>query len=321
MNELVSILIPTYNRADVIEATVRSALSQTWSEIEVVVVDNCSTDDTWACLERLAKRDARIRIHRNDDNIGPVRNWLACVERARGRYAKILWSDDLIAPTFVERCMPFLRDAEVGFVYTAAVTFSGETPQEGGTTSFQLAGARDTVMPAARFIEGVFTDGDFPFSPGCALFRLDDLRANLWRDVPNHVGSDFSKHAIGNDLLAFLLTAHRYRSVALVGEPLSFFRDHCGSISVVAGQGRLLYHYDLVKAYFAASFLHDNRLRRKLNARIKLHLMRFGPAPYGMKTVEDFYPVRGCGHVSPLELCRAIGDLAARGLRRRMSRA
>ena len=315
--ELVSILIPAFNRADVIEQTVRSALAQTGADVEAVVVDNASTDATWSVLQRLAAEDARVRVFRNDSNIGPVRNWLACLSHARGRYAKILWSDDLIAPDFLARCLPFRRDPQVGFVYSAAVLFGGERPQAGDPVRFQLEGARDVTMPSRRFIEGIFSDGPFPFSPGCALFRTDDLVRNLRLDIPNRQGSDFGRHAIGNDLLAFLLTAHDYPRVVLVGEPLSYFREHAGSISVAAGRGRLIHHYDLVKAFFAATVLKDRRLKRKLNAHIFMHLKRFGPGPYGMSSVRDFYPAGADGRVG----AGALAGVAWRAALRRLGRA
>jgi len=314
--ELVSILIPAYNRADVIEQTVRSALAQREADIEVVVVDNASTDGTWDILRRLAAEDARVRVFRNDENIGPVRNWLACVARARGSYAKILWSDDLISPDFLARCLPRLRDPRVGFVYTAALMFSGAAPQEGCEVQYQLEGVRDVELPSRRFIEGVFSDGPFPFSPGCALFRSADLARNLWRDIPNRHGSDFSMHAIGNDLLLFLLTAQQYPAVVCVGEPLSQFREHAGSISVTAGHGRLIYHYDLAKAFFAAKVLKDRRLERLLNAHIFMHLRRFGPAPYGMTSVADFSPDgTGAGFGAG-----ALSAWAWSGMRRKVAR-
>ncbi len=290
MSDLVSILIPTYNRASVIERTVRSALAQTYPNIEVVVVDNASTDGTWERLQQFASDDARVRISRNETNLGPVANWLACAAAAQGRYAKILWSDDMIAPTFVERCLPFLRDEGVAFAYSATLVFSGETPQEGGVEMYRAYGPGDVVIGSREFIDGVMTDGDYPVSPGCALFRTEDLRRNLWLQVPNRHGSDFSMHAIGNDLLLFLLTAGQRKSVAVIGEILSFFRSHNQSISVIAGMGRVIYHYDLAKAYFCAEVLKDRRVERRLNARIFLHLRRFGLAPYGIKRVEDFYP-------------------------------
>jgi len=288
IKNLVSILIPVYNRAPLIEETVRSALAQTYTNIEIIIVDNASTDGTWHILESLARDDRRIRIYRNETNIGPVRNWITCVERATGEYSKILWSDDLMAPSFLERCIPYIRDPDVGFVYSAARFFESENDLASGQVVFNKSGTG--VFPSSVFIEGTISDADFPCSPGCALFRSGDLKNNLWLDVPNHLGSDFSMHAIGNDLLIFLLTAKVYKNYAVIAEPLSYFRVHQGSISVAEGAGRIVYHYDIVKAYFVNAQLMDVRYQKRLNARIFLHLRRYGDAPYGIRKVQDFYP-------------------------------
>lgn len=71
MNNLVSILIPVYNRENLIEETVQSALNQTYKNIEIIVVDNQSTDNTWEILQKLASQDERIKIFQNNTNIRP----------------------------------------------------------------------------------------------------------------------------------------------------------------------------------------------------------------------------------------------------------
>ena len=86
----VSVLIPVYNRQNLIETTVKSALDQTYQNTEIVIVDNKSTDNTWKILQALAQTDDRVKIYQNETNIGPVRNWLRCINEATGEYAKIL---------------------------------------------------------------------------------------------------------------------------------------------------------------------------------------------------------------------------------------
>jgi len=302
MNDLVSILIPVYNRQKFIGDSIRSALAQTHSALEVIVVDNASTDATWSVIQEMSKSEPRLKAFRNATNIGPVRNWIECARHAKGTYAKILWSDDLIAPTFVERCLPYLKNSDTAFVYSAALVFQGNVPTDGGTVSYQKYGLKDTVISSKAFIDGVLQDGNFPFSPGCAIFRTEELRANLWKDVPNCHSSDFSMHAIGNDLLLFLLTAQQHPSVVVVGEMLSFFRAHVGSISEAAGKGRLFFHYDLVKAYFCARFFANSSTQQRFNSRLKIHLTRFKPAPYGIRTYKDFYEPGSAGNISYLHV-------------------
>jgi len=71
----VSILIPVFNRKDYIAECIQSALDQTFTDFEVVVVDNASEDGTWEICQQFAANDQRVRIFQNDTNIGPVRNW------------------------------------------------------------------------------------------------------------------------------------------------------------------------------------------------------------------------------------------------------
>jgi len=282
---LVSILIPVYNRENLIEETVRSALSQTYTNIEIIIVDNKSTDKTWKVLENLALEDKRIKIFQNETNIGPVRNWKRCIDEASGEYGKILWSDDLIAPTFLEKTVPYLSDKDVGFVFTGTEIFIDGTNEK---SSHYFIGESGTYE-SEKYINGVLFKGGYPVSPGCALFRLDDLKKNLLVDIPNKVESDFSMHAIGNDLLIFLLTANQYSKFAFVNEKLSFFRAHDGSISIKSDDRKLPLHYVLASAYFVENFRND--LVKKLNSKIYIQLFRYKKSAslYMMYNISDFY--------------------------------
>jgi glycosyltransferase involved in cell wall biosynthesis len=91
-----SVAIPVYNGRDLVSRAVESALAQNISGLEIVVIDNCSTDGTWAVLERY--RDPRLRRLRNDVNIGLFPNLNRCLQEARGAYLRILCCDDALIP-------------------------------------------------------------------------------------------------------------------------------------------------------------------------------------------------------------------------------
>lgn len=97
----VSICIPVYNTARFIGDAVRSALDQTYQDLELVIVDNASTDSTPEILA--AFDDPRIRRFRNEQNIGAQGNFNRAVSFARGEYLKVLCADDLLYPTCLER--------------------------------------------------------------------------------------------------------------------------------------------------------------------------------------------------------------------------
>lgn len=287
MNKLVSILIPVYNRENLIEETVQSALNQTYKNIEIIVVDNQSTDNTWEVLQKLASQDERIKIFQNETNIGPVRNWKRCIDEANGEYGKILWSDDLIAPEFLEKTVLYLENKDVGFVFTGTEIFVDGTDKK---TSHYFIG-ESGIYESEKYINGVLFDGVYPVSPGCALFRLKDLRSNLLVDIPNKVNSDFAMHAIGNDLLIFLLTAHQYKNFAFVNEKLSFFRAHDGSISVQSNDGKLPLHYNLASAYFVENYRNDLIKKQNVILWNLLRIYKSSSKKFNIYQISDFYTI------------------------------
>src|SRR5664280_1387672 len=187
----VSILIPAFNRQDLVVPCIESALAQTFDDLEVVVVDNQSTDGTWEAIQGCGRLDSRVRAFRNDTNVGPVRNWQRCMEEARAPLAKLLFSDDLIAPTFLEATVPFLEDERIGFVYTA--TEVGDEPGAGVVLYRDPCGT-GTISSSEFRRAAVLNSPNSPVSPGCGLFRLADLRANVVAQLALPCHPDLSSH-------------------------------------------------------------------------------------------------------------------------------
>lgn len=249
---LVSILIPVYNRRSMIEQCVDSALRQTYETVEVVIVDNASSDGTWEACQRLAFHDPRVRVFQNDSNIGPVRNWRRCLTEARGEYAKFLYSDDLLKPRFLELLMPFLRDGKVGLAFCAPEI--GET-ERSGVLTFAWA-MKSGKYESQRFINDALFGGRVSASPCAVLSRLEDLKASLYEQLPSLPWGDFTSHGAGSDLLMLLLTAQRYPLVGFVSDPLVFFRRHSGSITIQNLSHRgLTDYYNQAKVWFCAEYM------------------------------------------------------------------
>jgi glycosyltransferase involved in cell wall biosynthesis len=102
MNQpLVSVLVTSYNRAKYIQFAIESILNQSYQNYEILISDNCSTDDTMEILKKY-EGNSKIRIYRTEKNIGqfPNRNWIASL--ANGKYLKYVDSDDFIYPTGLE---------------------------------------------------------------------------------------------------------------------------------------------------------------------------------------------------------------------------
>ena len=103
MTPAVSVCIPAFQSEAYIAATIRSVRAQTFTDWELVVVDDCSTDDTLKAATAASATDARIRITRNETNLGPAANWNHAVAATKAPFVKLLCSDDTLAPTCLER--------------------------------------------------------------------------------------------------------------------------------------------------------------------------------------------------------------------------
>lgn len=222
----VSILIPVFNREQFIAECIQSALDQTYTDFEVVVVDNASDDGTWEICQQFASRDPRVRVFRNDTNIGPVRNWRRCVEEAKGEFSKILFSDDTLEPGCLAEMVPKLEHSEVALVYCGARI--GKSKEQADIAYSLGEPAR---LSSTRFLNLVLR-GDAPVSPGAILIRTKDLLANLYTDFPTATPRPFDKHGAGPDVMISLLTAENYPCVAHVAAPLVYFRAHAGSFTI-----------------------------------------------------------------------------------------
>lgn len=240
--ELVSILIPVFNRVTIVGETIDSAIKQTYKNIEIIIVDNCSNDGTWELLQKYASKESRIHIFRNNENIGPVRNWKRCIDEAKGEYAKILFSDDLIAENFIEETIKVF-DIQTAFVLSEITVFSN-------IRKIDLSKSKtETVFTTNNYMKDILLSNHYGFygSPSCALFRTNDLKKSLQIDIPNPLNLDFNQFGAGNDLLLFLDTALRYQQIKVINYTTAFFRSHIGSISI---SNKLSVYYDFARYFF-----------------------------------------------------------------------
>lgn len=108
---LVTIGIPTRNRAGLLKRAISSALAQTYTPLELVISDNASSDDTARLCKELGELDKRVRYLRQDLNLGAVGNFEAVLEAALGQYFMWLADDDWLDTDYVSRCTLVLQDS------------------------------------------------------------------------------------------------------------------------------------------------------------------------------------------------------------------
>ena len=109
---LLSICIPTYNRCSFLMKNLHYFLERNSSEIEVVISDNASTDDTYQCVTQLIEERqlSNFRYYRNDVNIGPDANFSKVLELSEGNYSLLLGDDDFLQPDFLNVLLPFIKE-------------------------------------------------------------------------------------------------------------------------------------------------------------------------------------------------------------------
>lgn len=113
----VTIAIPTYNRSNFIAKSITSAINQTFTDIEILIIDNNSSDNTKKVVKSF--KDKRIRYIKNDINIGMMNNWNKCIKMAKGKYVMILGDDDILLPNFVEESLKiFSKYKNIGFTFS-----------------------------------------------------------------------------------------------------------------------------------------------------------------------------------------------------------
>jgi len=249
-NPKVTIVVPVYNRERMIGETIDSALRQTYSNIEIIICDNCSTDSTLKIVENYASLNSNIKIVKNEENLGPVLNWKVGFDSATGDYIKILWSDDLIAETFIADAIAIMDD-ETAFVMSGISTFDSTTKEV--LSEFNFNGKESHTIE--QYLDDIlmFNKNGFPSSPGCALFRALDLRSAFVIDVVNTDNLNFRRYGAGNDLLLFLITAVKYKKIKILPYLGSLYREHKESLSI-SHASELAIYYEWAKCYFVNNY-------------------------------------------------------------------
>lgn len=220
----VSVCIPTYRGAATIAEAIESVLAQSFTDFELIVIDDGSPDDTRAVVQRF--NDPRLVYLRNESNLGPQGNWNRCLYEARGTYFKLLPHDDLLHPLCLERQVAVLeadRDERIALVFTARDVLG-----PGGRVLARRGypgGHEGPVSGAAVMRACVRRGTNLIGEPGAVLFR---------KALADKIGAFDATNPYVIDLdYWFRLLA--YGDAYFCAEPLASFRVSGGSWSVAIG--------------------------------------------------------------------------------------
>jgi glycosyltransferase involved in cell wall biosynthesis len=222
----VSIIVPNYNHARFLRKRMDSILEQSFQDFELILLDDCSTDESRTILEQYTS-DPRVRIEFNSVNSGsPFKQWNKGVRLARGKYVWIAESDDYADPRLLERLVAVLEaDSTVAFAYCRSWCVT-EDDRRDGFSDFYLVYLNESRWTTDYCAEGRDECRDYliqrntvPNASG-VVFR---------REIYERVGgADESLRLCGDWKLwaAMALTGR----MAYVAEPLNFFRFHEASV-------------------------------------------------------------------------------------------
>jgi glycosyltransferase involved in cell wall biosynthesis len=210
---MISIGVPVYNGENYLAATLDSILAQSFSDFELIVSDNASTDGTEDVCRNYQARDTRIRYYRNPRNIGAAKNHNQVFELSSGKYFKWASHDDVLAPNFLSQCVPVLEQDPSVVLCHSKITLIDDFDKR-TVPLYESAALSASNSPSKRF---------------GAVILYDRLCADIYGVIRSHALRKTSLIApyVGSDrtLRAELALLGRFHEVP---EYLFFLRDHAG---------------------------------------------------------------------------------------------
>ncbi|MGN0773455.1 MAG: glycosyltransferase family 2 protein [Candidatus Ventricola sp.] len=233
----VSVIIPVYNAEKHLEECVRSICAQTLREIEIICVDDGSTDSSVEILNRLSQEDSRINVVRQENaGAGAARNH--GMHLAKGKYLSFLDADDFFDPHMLEKAFEQAEADQAELVVFKADFYNEKLH----TFSPCLYGLRENMLPDHRPFAGVEIERDvFKVVVGWAwdkLFRADFVREN---------GLQFQEQRTSNDMLFVFSALVKARRITTVPEILAHQRRHAGgTLSVTREKSWMCFYHALM---------------------------------------------------------------------------
>lgn len=205
-NPLVSVLMTVYNRVEYIKDAIESVLASSYSHFELIIVDDCSTDGSYDIASEYASKDKRIKLFKNDHNLGQFPNRNKAASYAEGEYLKYLDSDDLIYPHGLEVMVKSLDQFP-----TAGFAIMHNKPEDIKPYPFELT-------PQDAYREHFLGRGVMDMGPSGMIFRT-----KCFREVGGFKEDDY----VGNDTEILFRLATKYTLVKMPTS-LIWWRRHEG---------------------------------------------------------------------------------------------
>lgn len=221
----VSVIMPTWNAADFVEATVESVLASQHVELELIIVDDASTDNTVEVLKRLARKDSRIRLARARKNSGPSIARNSALQRATGRYVAVVDSDDKIAFNRLKKLVDLADASSADIVVDNMLEFDEDGERLGDASFLKSAAfAKPRDITLADYVRY-----NHPMKPGDCLGYLKPL---FRRETLTRLGARYDP-ALRNSEDYYLVAHLLAQGASMTYTPYTgyFYRRAVGSTS------------------------------------------------------------------------------------------
>lgn len=222
---LVSICIPVYNGEAYIRQAIESALAQTYTNFELIISDNVSTDKTLEIVGSIS--DDRIKISKNKTNLGLVGNFNACVHKAQGKYVKILCCDDVLYPDAIKAEVEAFEEHDNVTVVTGCSTIINAN---GKVVMVRQLYKQDKLLDGKSFARRTLIAGRNYFGETTITMFRRDLAAK--KDIFNDTSVYFCFDWDGSLIMAY------EGNVYYISEPIASFRISEESTSVKLNKDR-----------------------------------------------------------------------------------
>ena len=214
LEKMISVIIPVYKSEKYIEQCIRSVMNQTYTDLEIIAIDDGSPDSSGVICDKLAKEDKRIVvIHQANGGVSAAQN--AGLERAMGDYLVFLDGDDYLSPVLIERLFVTLQDNDVDMVMCDYIPFTGNSAEE---VEGHNAGETIRYNTKEAIIELIKDEKIHYFSWGKIYKR------SLFGDVRFPIGIRYDDVYIMHRVFA------NCSSAVYLPEALYYYRQHEGSV-------------------------------------------------------------------------------------------
>ena len=259
-----TVAIPNYNGGKNLERAIKSCqkIVMSSNDFEILIVDNCSTDDSIEIINTLKNKFSNIKLIQNSENVGRIQNWNVCINNSEGKFLIFLFSNDLInADNNIHECIKILENDD-----NVSIGFSSLLKKDFDNSYVKKSFSKEIIKCQSEcFTKECLTRGLLPFGPiQSIIYRIDDVRKNqneFRTDMPINADEIFTYAEASkrnqimfnpNPQIIWDLTQGRFHGHMKIEDE---FEEHTKTIKIISELTEIEVDYGLVSTYRAINLL------------------------------------------------------------------